>query len=983
MALTRLLGIQRNHTEKSIKLSLIVMVLVAILPLLVFGSGVAWLVVDQKKDAVTEELIATASALQVAVDRELRSQFRTMDVLASDYSLYSGNFTNFQKRAEQVLKVNTEWLIICIIDPRSHKIISGSPAVPSPQPISLSPQSVDKVVQTHKPSIVGTFRHNKITKDPIILLMAPVVRNDKVIYVLGVAMRPQSISNIFSEQKLEPAWTGAILDDQMVLAGRSRDSERYVGLRGTQSLVDHITASEKGMFTATNQEGESVYTVFRRSALTGWSVVIGVPSAELDVPIRTKLLQLSVAGCLLILFSLVLTAIVGRMTLRQRSSYEEALLESEERYSNVFHQAAVGVARVDVNGRFVEVNQKLSDILGYAGDELVKRTFQEITHPDDLPRDLDNVNRLFSGEINCYSVEKRYLHKSGRIVWGSLTLTLTRNGDGSPKYYIAVVEDIQKRKEIEEELHNSRIFQSGVIDQSPINMWVSDDKGTLIRSNQALRTHLKVSDDELIGKYNIFNDVQVEEQGYMHQVRNVFEKGTTERFTLFYDSSRNMDLKLKNSTKSVLEVTISPVINSEGKVTNAVIQHLDISALKEMEANLNESKRAAEAANYAKSQFLANMSHEIRTPMNGVIGVANLLSMTDLTDEQREYVEILNVSGKNLLSLINNILDLSKIEAGKIAIKMSEFSLYHCINDIVLTQKTAASQKGLSLEVYLSDDIPPLLIGDQLRIKQILLNLLVNALKFTSHGGITIETHVLEQLDNSVIVQISVSDTGIGISSEALESIFQPFVQEDGSISRQFGGTGLGLSISRRLVQLFAGTISVESTPGIGSCFKVNLPFRISNKVDSFESSPNALNYSDGPKLRVLFAEDSLVNTTVGSSLLKKLGHEVVTVENGRECITALEQVVFDLVLMDIQMPVMNGEDALRQIRRKEQSTGLRQPIIALTAHALRGEKERLLAEGFDGYVSKPLDLVELMSEIKYVLDNSAKTLKSAVDMVN
>jgi signal transduction histidine kinase/CheY-like chemotaxis protein/HAMP domain-containing protein len=532
-------------------------------------------------------------------------------------------------------------------------------------------------------------------------------------------------------------------------------------------------------------------------------------------------------------------------------------------------------------------------------------------------------------------------------------------------------------KELENEreaLLEAKLFVRSTIDGLSAHICVIDTQGIIVVTNRAWNT-FAVENDAVEGTCGIGADylgacraISEDEKADIDEtvagIKGVIN-GTLPGFVKEYPCH-------SPETKRWFICRIDPFTVS-GKLF-VVISHENITERVQAEIELHSAKARAESANHAKSEFLANMSHEIRTPMNGVIGMTELLKMTVLTEEQMDYVRNIEVSGNNLLSLINDILDLSKIEAQKIEIEQDEFSLHHCINDIVLMQKYLIHEKGLALNVDVAQELPHLLVGDSLRLKQILLNLVGNAVKFTAQGSITISAQLLELSETSVVVEIAVRDTGIGISAGALDEIFKPFVQEERSTTRRFGGTGLGLSISCRLAELMGGSISVESTRGVGSCFNVILTFLPTRMAFTDEdTSDQSISTWDGELLRILFVEDNPISSECGVSLLSKLGHDVVAVENGLECLLALKTSVFDLVLMDIRMPVMNGLDALREIRGKEQGECFHQPIIALTAYALRGEKDSFLHKGFDGYLSKPYKMNELISEMKRVINHSER----------
>ena len=494
----------------------------------------------------------------------------------------------------------------------------------------------------------------------------------------------------------------------------------------------------------------------------------------------------------------------------------------------------------------------------------------------------------------------------------------------------------------------------------PIPIFYKDDKGVYLGCNRAFEKFKGVTSEEVCGK-TVYDMAPPEvAQRYDEMDQAILEHPGVQIY----------DWYMPDATGDMRQVEFhkATILNEDGAVNGLIGAIIDITDRKRAEAELTEALNAAESGNRAKSVFLANMSHEIRTPMNGVIGMSQLLEMTDLTSEQQEYVASLKASGKNLLSLINDILDLSKIEAGRVKLDVSEFSLHQCIENIVQSQKLLVYEKGLSLKVEVADGIPCILLGDQLRVKQILLNLLGNAVKFTMQGRISMSADVVKTTENAVSIRFSVCDTGIGISEDALAQIFKPFVQEDSTTTRKFGGTGLGLAICQQLAVLMGGNILVTSTVGVGSCFMVTLPFAIPVETTIGEEflSPHDNFRLSGRSLRILLAEDNQVNIQFATSLLEKLGHAVTVAENGKDCLAALGQSVFDIVLMDIQMPVMNGEEALKAIRRRERGADI--PVIAMTAYALSGEKARFLEDGFDGYVSKPFEVEELANEMERVL---------------
>jgi len=371
---------------------------------------------------------------------------------------------------------------------------------------------------------------------------------------------------------------------------------------------------------------------------------------------------------------------------------------------------------------------------------------------------------------------------------------------------------------------------------------------------------------------------------------------------------------------------------------------------------LRRAKDAAEEASRLKSQFLANISHDLRTPMNGVIGMTALALKTELSEEQRDYLTTVLTSAESLLCLLNDILDFSKIEAGKLTLEAIPFDLREVVEQTIKSLKVFADQKGLAVRWRVDPAIPERLVGDPVRFRQILTNLVSNAIKFTDCGGVDVEVELESAANEEAVLRVAVRDTGIGIPPEKIKAIFEPFTQADGSTTRRFGGTGLGLSISSRLAELMGGRIWVESEVGKGSVFFVTLRLAV---APAEVAKPSTAPARDGPcaaaRLRILVAEDNPINQRVAARILELDGHQVTLAGDGRQAWELASSRPFDLILMDVQMPVMSGLEAARLIRERERSRGGHIPIIALTASAMKGDRERCLEAGMDDYLSKPL----------------------------
>ena len=437
--------------------------------------------------------------------------------------------------------------------------------------------------------------------------------------------------------------------------------------------------------------------------------------------------------------------------------------------------------------------------------------------------------------------------------------------------------------------------------------------------------------------------------------------------TAFYSTEYRM--RAKDESYKWILARGQALWDESGNTVRLVGSHTDITERKLAEEVMRQAKVEAEMASRAKSEFLANMSHEIRTPMNGVLGMIELALETELAPEQRGYLDTSKHSAQSLLMLLNDILDLSKIEAGRLELAPTAFSLRRCLDEAVSMIAVAAEQKGLLSTVDVSAETPDFLVGDPVRLRQVVLNLLGNAIKFTDSGQVSVRVELLERNQTQPVLHFLVKDTGIGIPEEKQGLIFQPFRQADGSSSRRYEGTGLGLAICTRLVALMDGNIWVESRVGAGSTFHFTVPFLAAAELPSRGNvQPEAarvLLKPAGRAYKILLAEDNLVNQRLVFAALRKQGHDIEVATNGHEVLAAVERAPFDLILMDVQMPQMDGLEATAAIRENEKGSRGRMPIVAMTAHAMKGDMERCLDAGMDDYLTKPVDLDRLRAAVQ------------------
>lgn len=631
-----------------------------------------------------------------------------------------------------------------------------------------------------------------------------------------------------------------------------------------------------------------------------------------------------------------------------------------EKLSMVASANKNGVLFTDKNGKITWVNESVQRMSGYSAQDMIGKTpielFRGPATDSTVLREM--VKNFEAGE--AFNVQLVFYRPTGDYFWGECKGQPILDPQGNVLQYFTIIEDITTSKNLEEAVRNNEQKYRDIITNMNLGLLEVDRNETITFANRSFCEISGYEMEELDGK--IASDLFANSEGkkIIRQKMELRNLGISDVY--------EMAIYNKAGEKKWWLISATPRYDNKKQLTGSIGIHLDITAQKNLEHDLIESREKARHLARTKEAFLANMSHEIRTPMNAIIGLGNQLAKSILTDEQEFFLEMIQRASQNLLVIINDILDLTKIEAGKLNIEFIGFDAAAVLNDTIQVLKHKAEEKNILLkEAELDKRCSAVLMGDPHRLTQILTNMLGNAIKFTETGHVTVSLAVLKDEATHQLLELKISDTGIGMDAAFLKTIFESFSQEDESISRKFGGTGLGMTISKQLIELMGGSIDIKSEKGIGTVATISIRFSKGQASDL--PSKNAYQPASHTLFgkKILVVDDNDLNRLVVTKLLQDYDAEVIEAVNGMEAIVQVQKNHPDMILMDLQMPVLNGLDASRMIRNR----GYKKTIIAVTANAIKGESKKCFDAGMNDYITKPFRESELMQKVETWLNNN------------
>lgn len=745
---------------------------------------------------------------------------------------------------------------------------------------------------------------------------------------------------------VETAIDGIVtFDNEYLIRAFNGAAETIFNWRAEEIIGQHIQRILPAPAGKNYQDYLHSYLLNDQTKTTGSGhEVIGVRKNGTAFPIRLALGEAALQNK---------TLFVGFITdISERKHMEEALRNSELQYRSLIGNLP-GIAfrcRIDEQWSMLFISDAVERLTGWSPADFTsgKKTFSQLLHPDDVTWTASKVQEMLDAD-QAYMIEYRIIDRQGKEHWVSESASGVRDSKGELEWIDGVIIDISdsKRRNAEFEGVVNAISRSLAVVEFDLN-------GTILNANPNFLSITGYSLEELLGRSHTMlcapeEAVSIHYQQLWETLRQgIYQSGDFRRFG-------------KQGQEIWIHGSYNPIFDADGRPYKIIKFASDLSERHRMEQDLREAKAKAEQAAAAKNTFLANMSHEIRTPMNAILGFTDVLLSEPVNDTQRRHLNTVRNSARSLLTLLNDILDTAKLEHGAVELEIRDFSLREVCMHVMATLRINAQAKALPLILDYPETVPDFFQGDALRLQQILLNLIGNAIKFTEQGEVVLHVNRHENQ-----IHLIVHDTGIGIAADRLDHIFDPFAQADASMSRRFGGTGLGTTISRQLIELMAGRIWVESELGVGSQFHVELPLPIGKAIDTGAEQ----NLITLPPLSILAVDDVPQNLELLQVMLGKLGHTITTAKNGAEAVAIFPQQRFDIVLMDVQMPVLNGLEASQQIRQLEAAKQLQPtPIIAFSASVLEADIKAAKLAGMDGFAHKPVDLLRLSQEIARLLN--------------
>ena len=1002
-------------TRMPIRLQMILIVMLVAIPAagIIVHAGF-----QQRNEAINSARRETQKLAESIVSEQqerIATARQIMDSLSQRPEVQQQNAEKVTSILREIHKISPDFSNIFIADRTG---LVWATAVPTKPPFIISDRRYFKNTLANGQLSSGEYIVSRATNRPSFNVGYP-LKDDRgeTVGVIAVGFLLEKYARLLERSHLPKDASFGLFDHQGIFLFRGTEAEKYIGksanpvvFREIKDGLDDWTA-----ITTSVAIGDERIITTRKLRLEGEATPymylrVGIPLETVLATANTQLLRN------LILFSWVLAlavffagfvgerSIVARIALLKEAAKnladgnyqtkvaalvtggelgklagsfdamaekllerEEALRKTEERFRSFVENANEIVFSVAADGIFTYLSPKWQDAFGYDLNETIGKAFITLVHPDDTIRCAERLRSVLETGVKQQALEIRVRHNNGAWIWYAISGSRLQDVERNEDSFLGIGRDITKRKQAEELLTKNEERLRVIFETSQAGIMLVGPDGAITFANRRMAEMFGCTMDELIA--SAYSD-------HVHPAER--ETGETRLRQLAAGEIDHVYYERHYLRHCSVDfwgyLSGRRLVAPDGTTQGLVFIIVDITDQKHAMVELRHAKEAAEAANETKGRFLMNMSHELRTPMNGVLGMIQLALYENPSEKQRQYLETAIDSGKGLVRILNDILDLTKAEVSKLSILRDPFDLRPAVLEVVRILDLEARRKGLALNYTITAEVPERVTGDRLRLQQVLTNLVANAVKFTERGEVTVAVTCSRDPSGTPELMYTVTDTGVGIPADKQHLLFQPFSQVDDSLTRPYGGTGLGLVISREIVERMGGSITFSSRAGKGSIFTVRIPCATEAPlvvltdphIERERVVPVAISANTEERsLCILLVEDDAVNRVMQKLLFERSGFLTSVACNGQQAVNLWEREAYDLIVMDVQMPVMNGIEATRIIRRKESARGGHIPILGLTAHAYQDDVDHCITAGMDSYLTKPVDLNDLIAAVK------------------